>query len=198
MPHSKKKSAPPSTVTMPLELIERRIYLIRGQKVMLDGDLAFLYGVETKALTRTVRRNLDRFPDDFMFQLSKEEFESLRCQFGTSKEGTKQRGESALKSQIVTSRLRESRVGRRYYPYVFTEQGVAMLASVLRSKRAVEVNIAIVRVFVRLREIFATHKDLANMIQEHDAKIEQIFLLLQKLLNPPKGSCKYRVGFRKR
>ena len=131
---------------IPAERIERSILLLRGQKVMLDSDLAELYGVETKTLNRAVKRNLDRFPADFMFRLSADEVEALRFQFGTLKLG---RGQH-----------------RKYLPYAFTEQGVAMLSSVLRSQRAVQVNIAIMRAFVRLREILATHKDLALRLDE--------------------------------
>jgi hypothetical protein len=118
-----------------MERITQTILLLRGHKVILDDDLAALYEVETKTLNRAVKRNLDRFPDDFMFQLTTEEFDNLRYQFGTS----------SLKSQIGTSRWG----GRRYPPYVFTEQGVAMLSSVLHSDRAIHVNIEIMRAFVR-------------------------------------------------
>lgn len=128
---------------IPVEIIERKIYLIRRHKVMLDRDLAALYGVETKALNRAVKRNLQRFPDDFMFQLTKEESENLRFHFGTSSWG-----------------------GQRYLPYAFTENGVAMLSSVLSSERAVEVNIQIMRTFTRLREMLLTHKDLQRKIME--------------------------------
>src|SRR6266498_434189 len=131
-PHQKELA------TIPVELVERRIYLIRGQKVMLDSDLAELYQVLTKNLNLAVRRNLDRFPEDFMFQLTAEEAESLRLQFATSNVG---------------------RGGRRYMPYAFTEHGVAMLSSVLNSPRAVQMNILIIRAFVKLREMLASHKD---------------------------------------
>src|SRR5438105_4240243 len=130
-------------VVMPLERIEHAILLIRGQKVMIDRDLAALYGVETKNLNKAVRRNLDRFPSDFMFQLTAEETKNLKFQIGTSSSGYG---------------------GRRYLPYVFTEQGVAMLSSVLRSRQAVQVNVAIMRAFVRLRETLALHKDLARKL----------------------------------
>ena len=123
--------------------IEDHILLIRGHKVILDVDLAELYGVETKALTRAVRRNLDRFPGDFMLQLTSDEFASLRREFGTSSQWG----------------------GRRYPPYAFTEQGVAMLSSVLRSKRAVLVNVEIMRAFVRLRQMLAAHTDLESATQ---------------------------------
>ena len=122
-------------LAIPAERIEQSIFLIRGHKVMLDADLAALYRVETGALVRAVKRNIERFPPHFMFQLSKEEFENLRCQTGISRWG-----------------------GRRYLPYAFTEQGVAMLSSVLRSKRAIQVNIAIMDTFVRLRQMLSSHK----------------------------------------
>jgi phage regulator Rha-like protein len=127
------------------ELIGRRIHIFRSQKVMLDSDLAGLYHVETKALNRAVKRNLARFPGDFMFQLTDDEAESLRCQNGTSKEG---------------------RGGRRTLPYAFTEHGVAMLSSVLNSERAVQMNILIVRAFVRLRQVIATHRELARKMEQ--------------------------------
>src|SRR5213078_1036328 len=141
------KTPPPPAEQLPVpgELIERRIYLIRGQKVMLDTDLADLYQVPTFRLNEAVKRNRNRFPEDFMFQLTNHEAEVLTSQIAISKEG---------------------RGGRRTRPYVFTEQGVAMLSSVLNSDRAVQVNIAIMRAFVRLREILATHKDLARKLEE--------------------------------
>ena len=149
---------------VPIERIASTIYLIRGEKVILDQDLAELYGVSTKVLNQAVTRNNDRFPDDFMFLITKDEFENL-------------------KSQIVTS----SWGGRRYSPRAFTEQGVAMLSSVLRSKQAVQVNIAIIRTFVRMREILATHKDLAQKVQKHDQHIAALYKHLEKLLAPPSG-----------
>jgi hypothetical protein len=124
-----------------VEVIQRRIYLVRGQKVMIDADLAQLYQVETKVLNRAVLRNVGRFPDDFMFRLTPEEAESLRCQIGASKVG---------------------RGGRRNLPFVFTEHGVVMLSSVLKSERSVQMNILVVRAFVKLREMLASHKDLAH------------------------------------
>ena len=126
---------------IPVERIENHILLIRGHKVLLDSDLAELYGVETGALTRAVRRNIDRFPDDFMFQLTNDEFEDLKSQSGISSWG-----------------------GRRYAPYAFTEQGVAMLSSVLHSPRAVQVNIEIMRTFVRLRQMLASNTELARKL----------------------------------
>ena len=141
------------TALVPVDQIERAILLIRGQKVLLDEDLAELYGVETKNLVRAVKRNLDRFPEDFMFPLTPEEYESLRCQNGTSK--TPGRG------------------GRRYLPYAFTEQGVAMLSSVLRSPRAVQVNIEIMRAFVRLRQFLASHEELARKVADMDQQLQR-------------------------
>jgi hypothetical protein len=153
---------------VPVEFIERKIYQIRGQKVMLDADLAGLYQVETSNLNKAVKRNLDRFPQDFMFQLVGEEVESLIFQFGISKPA--------------------GRGGRRYMPYVFTEQGVAMLSSVLKSARAIEVNIAIMRTFVRLRQYLATHQDLARKLedvertqQQHGDHIQHIYGCIEAL-----------------
>jgi len=161
---------------IPVERIEKAILLVRGHKVILDMDLADLYGVETGALNRAVKRNIQRFPDDFMFQLTGEEAERLRCQIGISKGG---------------------RGGRRYLPYVFTEQGVAMLSSVLNSERAVQVNIAIMRVFVRLREMMATHKELAfklvgleERLEGHDEQIQNIFEAIRQLMTPPERERK--------
>ncbi|MCP4550409.1 MAG: ORF6N domain-containing protein [bacterium] len=130
---------------IPIERIVSQIYLIRGEKVMLDSDLAVLYGVETKSLNKAVTRNRRRFPDDFMFRLTREEWDALRFQIGTSNEG---------------------RGGRRYLPRVFTEQGVAMLSSVLRSDRAADVNVAIMRTFVRLRQAIATNEELARKVAQ--------------------------------
>ena len=127
------------TDLIPIEHITSLIYLIRGQKVMLDRDLAKLYGVETKQLKRAVKRNSDRFPDDFMFELNKKELSDWRCQFGTSN---------------------STKMGLRYTPMAFTEQGVAMLSSVLNSKRAIQVNIQIMRVFTRFRAMLAGHEEL--------------------------------------
>lgn len=157
--------------------IERQILLIRGRKVLLDVHLAVLYGVTTKRLNEQVRRNRSRFPDDFMFQLTSEEVESLRSQIATSKRG---------------------RGGRRYAPYVFTEQGVAMLSTVLNSERAIQVNIEIMRAFVRLREILATHKDLANKLdmleRKYDAQFKVVFDAIRQLMTPPEPE-KRKIGF---
>jgi hypothetical protein len=165
---------------IPVERIEKAILLVRGQKVILDRDLAQLYGVKTKALKQAVRRNPKRFPQDFMFELTKEEFENWRSQFVTSN---------------------RDKMGLRYRPMAFTEQGVAMLSSVLNSERAIEVNIAIMRVFVRLREMMATHKDLAFKLVEleerlegHDEQIQNIFDAIRQLMTPPEKGRK-KIGF---
>lgn len=165
---------------IPAEVIESKIYLIRGLRVMLDSDLAKLYGVSTANLNKAVKRNIDRFPEDFMFQLTRKEFNDLIFQIGISK---KQRG------------------GRRFLPFVFTEQGVAMLSSVLRSERAIRVNITIMRVFVRLRQIITTHKELAEKLNElerrlemHDVEIRKIFDAIRQLMSQPEQS-KRKIGF---
>jgi hypothetical protein len=167
------------TTLVPIELIARKIYLIRSIKVMLDSDLAELYGVETRSLIQAVKRNIERFPSDFMLQLTKEEFDSLR-------------------SQIVISK---GKGGRRYLPYVFSEQGVAMLSSVLKSKRAIEVNVAIMRAFVKLRETLATHKELSRKLSDlerkmgnHDEQIQAIFEAIRQLMAPPDTRTK-KIGF---
>lgn len=146
---------------VPVERIQQSIYVIRGHKIILDSDLAALYGVSTKRLNEQVRRNIERFPADFMFQLSDKEAEHLRSQIATSK---------------------RSRGGRRYLPFAFTEQGVAMLSSVLKSERAVDVNIAIMRAFVKLRQILADNASLRRKIEEHDEKIKYIFSILGDML----------------
>jgi hypothetical protein len=161
---------------VPAERIENCIYQLRGQRVMLDDDLAMLYEVETKALNRAVKRNLRRFPEDFMFQLSAKEFENLRYQFGTSRWG-----------------------GRRYPPYAFTEQGVAMLSSVLNSKRAIQVNIEIMRAFVRLRQMLASNaglaRKLATLEKKYDAQFRVVFDAIRELMTPPAPKKKRSIGF---
>jgi phage regulator Rha-like protein len=163
---------------IPVERIEKAILLIRGQKVMLDADLAELYGVETRVLVQAVKRNIERFPEDFMFQLSQEEFTILR-------------------SQIVTS---SDWGGRRYPPYAFTEQGVAMLSSVLRSQRAIQVNIEIMRAFIRLRQMLASHVELARKLdaleKKYDAQFKQVFEAIRQLMAPPEPKRR-PIGFRK-
>ena len=167
-----------NNASVPAEPIEKSILMIRGQKVMLDADLAELYGVDNKVLLQAVRRNLVRFPVDFMFQLTKEEFDNLRSQFVTSSSAWG---------------------GRRYAPYAFTEQGVAMLSSVLLSPRAVQVNIEIMRAFVRLREMLTTHRDLARRLDEMEARYDQqfnvVFDAIRQLMAPPERSRR-RIGFR--
>jgi phage regulator Rha-like protein len=162
-----------------VQVIERRIYIIRGKKVMLDSDLAELYQVLTKNLNKAVQRNRARFPEDFMFQLTKQEFDNLRFQCGTSSSGYG---------------------GRRYLPYAFTELGVAMLSSVLNSDRAVQMNILIMRAFVRLREALATHADLEERIRElaatqHQHAIALVGVIKEiKRLKAPRRR-KPRIGF---
>jgi len=150
---------------IPIESIAQKIYLIRDQKVMLDTDLAALYGVTTGNLNKAVKRNPRRFPDDFMIQLTPEEFESLKFQIGIP--NTTGRG------------------GRRSPPYAFTEQGVAMLSSILHSNRAADINVAIMRTFVRMREVLATDKDLARKVEKHDHDIAVLYDYIKKVLGPP-------------
>jgi len=160
-----------------LERVETTIRVVRAQRVMLDADLAALYGVETKVLVRAVQRNSERFPADFMFQLSDPEFEILRSQVGTS----------------------SGWGGRRYRPYAFTEQGVAMLSGVLRSTRAVQVNIEIMRAFVRLREMLQANAELAKKLaaleKKYDAQFRVVFDAIRELMAPPVKAAK-RIGFR--
>jgi hypothetical protein len=169
-----------STAIIPAETIQKCIRMIRGHKVILDATLAELYGVETKALVRAVRRNLRRFPADFMFTLSASEWANLRYQFGTSSDHG----------------------GRRYRPYAFTEQGVAMLSSVLNSRRAMGINIVIMRAFVHLRELLSTHHELAGKLAElekkfegHDAAIANLFEAIRQLLANPKPSHDRKIGY---
>lgn len=166
-----------SEVALPTERIERAILLIRGHKALLDKDLAALYEVETRILVRNVKRNSERFPPHFMFQLTREEHDRLRSQFGTSKPG---------------------RGGRRYLPYAFTEQGVAMLSSVLRSKRAIQVNIAIMDTFVRLRQMLSSHVELARKLaaleKKYDAQFKVVFDAIRQLMAPLPAKRR-RIGF---
>jgi hypothetical protein len=158
------------TALVPLERIERTILLVRGHKVMLDADLAALYEVSVKRLNEQVGRNRERFPGDFMFQLSEDEAASLRSQNATLKAGTRGRH-------------------RKYLPFAFTEQGVAMLSSVLRSPRAVQVNIEIMRAFVRLRRMLQTNADLAKKLDalesRYDAQFKVVFRAIRELMTPP-------------
>jgi hypothetical protein len=164
-----------NNLPIPASLIERRIYLIRGQEVMLDNDLAELYQIETKTLNRAVKRNTERFPKDFMFQLTGEEGKSLRYQFGTSNEG---------------------RGGRRTLTYAFTEHGVVMLSSVLHSKRAIAMNIFIVRAFIQLRKLLAENKELNKRLQKVESKLkfhgEILTSIVEKIKAPPKTNA---IGF---
>jgi len=159
------------------ENIFRRILTVRDHRVMLDADLAELYDVPTKAFNQAIQRNMDRFPEDFMFQLTEEEFAGLRSQFVTSKKG---------------------RGGRRYLPYVFTEQGVAMLSGVLNSHRAVQVNIAIMRAFVRMRRMLVSHEELARKVAalegKYDSQFRVVFDAIRALMEPPK-TPRQRIGF---
>ena len=168
---------------IPIEQIQQLILLIRGKKVMLDSDLAKLYGVSTKRLNEQVKRNRDRFPEDFMFQLNPTEVNNLRSHFATSK---KERG------------------GRRYAPYAFTEHGAIMLAAVLSTPRAIEVSVFVVRAFVKLREILATHRSLANKLAElerkmetHDEAIRSLVSAIRQLMAVPERPPK-KIGFQLR
>jgi hypothetical protein len=173
---------PTSKSTMlPAERIEQAILLLRGHKVMLDADLAALYEVETRVLVQAVKRNAERFPEDFMFQLTVEETEQLK----------------RLRSQSVTSNS-PGRGGRRYAPYAFTEQGVAMLSSVLKSPRAIAVNIEIMRAFVKLRQTLASHKDLARKLAaleaKYDTQFKAVFEAIRQLMTPPEPKRR-PIGF---
>ena len=168
-----------ANLMLPDEIITSKIYLIRDEKVMLDFDLAELYNVETKNLNRAVKRNINRFPEDFMFQLTKQEVTNLRFQIGTSSWG-----------------------GQRYLPYAFTEQGVAMLSSVLNSDRAIAVNIQIIRIFTRMRKLMLTHKAILLKLEQmekgfesHDKKVILIFEYLKQLLTQPVKERK-QIGFK--
>ena len=171
---------PSQNAIVPPALISQKIFFVRGTRVMLDADLARLYGVATKNLNKAVKRNTSRFPSDFMFQLSPKELHSLGFQSGTSKPG---------------------RGGRRYVPYAFTEQGVAMLSSVLRSSRAVQVNVAIMRTFVRLREMLTTHEELRRKIdameKRYDARFRTVFETIRQMLETP-IPAKKPIGFHAR
>ncbi len=174
---SRKQKARPAGPLVAIDRVERYILLIRGQKVMLSTHLAELYQVEPRVLTQAVRRNMDRFPEDFMFKLKTGEFSSLKSQFVISSWG-----------------------GIRKPPYAFTEQGVAMLSSVLRSSRAVQVNIAIMRAFVRLREMLAAHRELARRMDEmerkYDAQFKVVFDAIRELMRPEPEPQRPRIGFR--
>ncbi|MFA5104085.1 MAG: ORF6N domain-containing protein [Candidatus Margulisiibacteriota bacterium] len=176
---TERRSAEKSDSSLvPAEIIEQKIFLIRGQKVMFDKDLAFLYRVKTKELNKAVSRNKNRFPEDFIFKLTKDEFYNLRFHFGTSSYG-----------------------GRRYLPSAFTEQGIAMLSSVLKSERAMQVNIAIMRAFVRIRQLIASNKELIQKLAEiehkigqHDQDINELFAAVSRILRYEEGP-KRKFGF---
>jgi hypothetical protein len=173
-----RRKGAPSDALVPVDLIERRIFLLRGHKVMLDSDLADLYQVLTKRLNEQVRRNAERFPDDFMFKLTLEEVTNLMSQFATSS---------------------LSHGGRRKPALAFTEHGVAMLSSVLRSERAVQVNIAIMRAFTRLREMLTGHGDLVRKLdaleKKYDNQFRIVFDAIRQLMEPPADISKKRIGF---
>jgi hypothetical protein len=181
MPHNKNLKT--SSLAVSVQIVERKIYLIRGHKVMIDIDLADLYGVPTKVLNQQVQRNCKRFPEDFMFQLSKEEAENLRSQIATSRSG---------------------RGGRRTLPYAFTEPGVAMLSSVLSSEQAIEVNILIMRAFIRLRQMLESNEELnrkfaavIRKLSTHDKYFRVVFDELRKLTEEPSLPRK-AIGFKVR
>ena len=166
---------------IPTEIIHQKIFVIRGQKVLFDRDLALLYGVSTRDLNKAISRNKDRFPSDFMFQLTQKEFEDLMFHFGTSSWG-----------------------GTRKRPSVFTEHGVLSLSSVLRSKKAAQVNIAIMRAFVKLRQMISSHRELASKLDTlekrmdgHDQKIQELFTYIKNILEPAEEKPKRRMGFHK-
>jgi len=170
-------AATETKIALPVERVLRTIHVLRGQKVILDADLAALYDVETKALTRAVRRNSDRFPPDFMFQLNEAEFDALRRQIGAS----------------------SAWGGRRYPPYAFTEQGVAMLSSVLRGPRAVQVNIGIMRAFVELRRMLASSEELSRRLDALEAKYDDqfqvVFGAIRQLMSPTPKAARRAIGF---
>ncbi len=162
---------------VPIERVQQAILILRGQRVLLDSDLGRIYRVETKMLVRAVKRNIERFPEDFMFQLSSEELNALRCQTGTSK----------------------GRGGRRYRPYAFTEHGALMLASVLRSEVAIEASVLVVRAFVRLRQLLASDADLARKLAELERKYDQqfnvVFDAIRELMSEPQAPSKPPIGY---
>ncbi|MNE32053.1 ORF6N domain protein [compost metagenome] len=169
------------TITIAEEAVISRIYQVRGIKVMLDRDLASLYGIETKVLKQAVRRNINRFPEDFMFEMTKEEFELWRSQFVTSKSDKK---------------------GLRYMPYCFTEHGVLMLSSVLNSPQAIQVNIQIMRVYTRLREVLLMHKDISILVEQvekklikQDEKIELLFTYLNRFIEK-EDAPRTKIGYK--
>ena len=195
-----------------IKSISNRIYELRGERVMLDRDLADLYEVETKRLSEAVKRNIKRFPEDFMFQLTKEEYESLRLQIAALEKKdplrlqieTSNKKDNSLRSQIATSK----RGGTRYLPYAFTEQGVAMLSGILKSDKAINMNIAIMRAFVDVRKVLLKQNDLKEQLKEikerlgeHDVQLNQIYDAMENLLDEKAAQRKWedreRIGFKK-
>ena len=181
----------PSSQVVLVDHIEPCILLLRGQRVILDADLARLYGTTTKALNQAVKRNLDRFPGDFIFRLTAEEYAAARAQAATRD----------MRSQSVTSSS-ASHGGRRYLPYAFTEHGALMAASVLSTPRAIEVSVYVIRAFVKLREMFSTHKELAGKLAElerkvggHDEAIQSLVTAIRRLMEPPPTKPRSRIGF---
>ena len=181
------------------ENLAQLVFLVRGEKVLLDADLAMLYGVETGALNRAVKRNIERFPADFMLQLTPEEWENLKCQIGISSStagAAKGKKATLIQSHVVTA---TAHGGRRALPYAFTEQGVAMLSSVLRSERAVKVNIEIMRAFVRLRRILQANTVLARQLRDlekkYDSQFKAVFDAIRQLMTPP-AKKQIKIGFK--
>ncbi|MBP6659195.1 MAG: ORF6N domain-containing protein [Chitinophagales bacterium] len=188
------------------ELIANRIYVVRNQKVMLDRDLAELYEVETKRLKEAVRRNIDRFPEDFMFEMNDTELENWRYQFGSSNSEDENLRSQIASSSSVNKNLDQSKDtnwgGLRYKPFCFTEQGVAMLSSVLNSERAIKVNIQIIRLFTKMREIILNNKEILLKLEKLEYKsiknednIERIFDIVEQLLNEP-TPIRNPIGFK--
>lgn len=174
-----------------VEQIGPRISIVRGQRVILDADLAELYGTTTKVFNQAVKRNKDRFPGDFMFQLTAEETQAVQSQFAAVD----------LRSQFVTS-IAASHGGRRYLPYAFTEHGALMAASVLNTSRAIEVSVYVVRAFVKLRDILSSHKELADKLSDlerkvasHDTAIQSLVAAIRRLLEPPPATQHRQIGF---
>lgn len=187
-----------SPAVLKSENIAQLVFFIRGEKVIVDRDLASLYGVTTKALNQAVKRNAARFPADFMFQLTKSDYEALRSQSVTvpnKSQSPAKAGAGSLRSQSVTLKRGQH---LKYLPYVFTEQGVAMLSSVLRSPRAIEVNIAIMRTFVQLRRLMESNRDLGRKIealeQKYDEQFAAVFAAIKELVAPPQPQRK-QIGF---
>lgn len=184
-------------VTLVEERVFSKIYLVRGQKVMLDADLAILYGVEPKALKQAVRRNIERFPEDFMFELKREEEAALRSQFVTLNKKPSLR---TVKTATARGRGQHS----KYMPFAFTEQGVAMLSGVLKSKRAIEVNIHIMRIFVKMRQLIAGYKELLEKVEKMEADqshsrehIKNIYAIIKELLEPAaKQQKSKKIGYK--